>query len=734
MQETSLALSEDLSVAAAGAVGILCVISLSLLGYELARRERFGLSIFITGGLAAIFLALAVLRPNWVLSRGSLMGPRVIVLVDESRRLLLPATQDRTRRQVAVDAVEALKHHFPDARLSVLGFGEGEPKPWLGDRGERARLSTTSDLLQALRSIENTPGERPAALVVVSDGRFQEPSAELSQEELRRATSELGLPIHTVRVVDEAPRDASIRAIRSAGAAVAHQPLRLTIDIGCSPGLECGDIDVLVRELRQDMPPAELARGTARVRDGSASVELTITLDRAGSRVVQVMIEPPDGDSIADNNSRIMTFAVTRDRVRLLHVAGRPTYDVRALRMWLKSDESVDLIAFFILRTEADQTNTRSDSELALIPFPVDELFSQHLPSFDAVVLQDLDAVTYGLRRYLPAIKSYVEAGGGVIMVGGPSSFAGGRYAGTELEDVLPVGLGVPEKAFTVDRFVPRYTEAGRVAAVMRPLTNLLGERLPQMPGANLLGPAREGAIVLWEHPNLLAGQKPMPVLALGERRDGRTIALGVDGTHLLAFSELAAVAAGRAYGALWEGLLGWLMRDPRYEVARIELLGECIANEPTTLRVVPVPKTSGEMTLELSQLGRKGAKRKRELKPQTGSGPIDVTFNNLSPGGYTARARLGKAPPARFDFACERGGEAFSDSRPDPDRLRTISKVTGGRSVAATAVTELPRPSATRVTQERHASPLLPAWAWALCAALMLGVHWILRRTGGLA
>ena len=58
-------------------------------------------------------------------------------------------------------------------------------------------------------------------------------------------------------------------------------------------------------------------------------------------------------------------------------------------------------------------------------------------------------------------------------------------------------------------------------------------------------------------------------------------------------FSEdasFAARAAGRAYGAAGEGLLGWLMRDPRYEAAHIELSGECIAGPPTSLRLTRVP------------------------------------------------------------------------------------------------------------------------------------------------
>src|SRR6185312_4561088 len=131
---------------------------------------------------------------------------------------------------------------------------------------------------------------------------------------------------------------------------------------------------------------------------------------------------------------------VTRERVRVLHVAGRPTNDVRALRQYLKGDASIDLVAFFILRTPTDNVNATQD-ELALIPFPVDELFSEHLPSFDAVILQDFDAQPYGLEKYLPALSRYVRTGGGLIMVGGSNSFVAGGYAGTELGKVLPIDL-----------------------------------------------------------------------------------------------------------------------------------------------------------------------------------------------------------------------------------------------------------------------------------------------------
>src|SRR5690606_15448306 len=134
---------------------------------------------------------------------------------------------------------------------------------------------------------------------------------------------------------------------------------------------------------------------------------------------------------------------------------------------------------------------------------------------------------------------AYVKRGGGLIMVGGPSSFAGGNYAGTPLDAVIPVEQPRNEKPFDSEQFVPVMTEAGRTAPVTRNLRSLLDNELPQMAGANRLGQAKPGSIVLWEHPKMRVGGRPMPVLALGESGDGRSIALGLDSTHRLAFGEL---------------------------------------------------------------------------------------------------------------------------------------------------------------------------------------------------
>ncbi len=737
MMVASLALAEGVPPATLWAVALLALSSLGFLSFELRKREGGGGPwLLLTGALALLFLSAAVLRPARVNTRGVSVGAKVVVLVDDSRRLLLPS-DGKTRRDLALSAARDLSKHFASARVSVLRFGAGEPRPLVVEEAlahaTPADLSDETDLTGALSALAQEPGERPKAIVVVSDGRVTRPTANADDAALRELAAPLGAPIHTVAVTEQAPRDASIRSIRTSGATVAHQPLALTIEIACSGGLRCGDVPVTARELRHGVEPFTLATGVAKVTGDSATVELSITLERAGARLVEVSIEPPEGDTIPENNTRILTFTVTRDRLRLLHVAGRPTYDVRALRMWLKSDESIDLVAFFILRTDEDNTETTDDSELALIPFPVDELFTEHLPSFDAVILQDIDAVTYKLARHLPALADYVRGGGGLIMVGGPSAFAGGGYARSPLESVLPVELKGGEQPFDTADFVPRYTEAGRSAPVLHGVTELFGDELPTFSGSNTLGAARPNSITLWEHPDRRAGKAAMPVLALGEAGDGRSIALGVDGTHALAFSEFADRAAGRGYGALWDGLVGWLMRDPRYEALRLELSGPCIAGLPARLHLVRLPGSTGNVSLQLTKLGPQTQPVVVKTMTDPPAGPLDLELGVLEAGGYSASARVGAAPPTRFDFACERGGPAWSDSRPDPERLTKLSAASGGKAVSRANIGDLPIPDPTPVAAERSSVPLLPAWAWTLAAALALGAHWYARRRQGL-
>jgi hypothetical protein len=91
----------------------------------------------------------------------------------------------------------------------------------------------------------------------------------------------------------------------------------------------------------------------------------------------------------------------------------------------LKSDASVDLVHFTILRPPEKQDGTPIN-ELSLIAFPTRELFVERINDFDLIIFD-----RYQHRDVLPIlyydyIAEYVEKGGALLIAAGP------EYAGEQ--------------------------------------------------------------------------------------------------------------------------------------------------------------------------------------------------------------------------------------------------------------------------------------------------------------
>ena len=117
------------------------------------------------------------------------------------------------------------------------------------------------------------------------------------------------------------------------------------------------------------------------------------------------------------------TINGVRDRLRVLLVSGLPHPGERAWRDVLKSDPSVDLVHFTILRPREKQDGTPI-RELALIAFPYRQLFEQKLDQFDLVILDRYHRRGLLPRAYFRNIANYVRGGGAVLEASGPQ-FAG---------------------------------------------------------------------------------------------------------------------------------------------------------------------------------------------------------------------------------------------------------------------------------------------------------------------
>ena len=156
-------------------------------------------------------------------------------------------------------------------------------------------------------------------------------------------------------------------------------------------------------------------------------------------------------------------------------------------------------------------------------------------------------------------------------------------------------------------------------------------------------------------------------------------------------------------------------------------------------LELRPLPGQRGEATVTITKLGTGDVIRKASLSLGATGDPLEIRAGRLETGGYSVLLEIqtatgGKGPTTRRDFACEKGGDEWADSRPDNARLQAIATEMGGRFVTADEAGSLPLPAATQVATERHVAPILPPWAWTLFAAAALGSHWIARRRTGLS
>ena len=111
MSVRSIALSEDLAPWVMWTTAGLFCVAVVLLLIEARRHQGRQLLLIVSGVMAALFVVAAVFRPVSVDARTTPFGPRIVALVDDSRRLLIP-TGDATRRQLAGAALERLQQHF----------------------------------------------------------------------------------------------------------------------------------------------------------------------------------------------------------------------------------------------------------------------------------------------------------------------------------------------------------------------------------------------------------------------------------------------------------------------------------------------------------------------------------------------------------------------------------------------------------------------------------------------
>jgi uncharacterized membrane protein len=690
--------------------------------------------------LTALGVWLVAVQPRFVSERLEQRPGRLAVLFDASRSL-----RARDAEGTRAEAAAALAARFaagPGAEAAeVYTFGATARPAALAGIG--ARLDPREDdtrLAEVVRQVVE-PGARAGrdggevgAVVLVSDGadRARAPAAE--------TLARLGVKVHTIALGGRrALRDDAIAAVAADATAFLRQTGRVRVTVRSTSG---GPIPVA---LRRD--GAVLREAVVEVPAGAeASVELPLTADALGRSAYTVTIPVAADDDVPENNERAFVVRVVRDKLRVLLVCGRPSADQRFFREFLQRDPSIDLVSFFILRGVSDQANAEND-ELALIPFPTDELFTEHLGSFDIVFFQNFAYGPYRLAGYLPNVADHVLRGGSFAMIGGELSFGGGAYADTPLAAVLPVEVppaGAPESELVdLEPFRPVIAPAlSRHPLVMwqpDPAQSAATLRaLAPLHGVNRVRGLRGEAEVLLEHPTLREPSgRPHPVLVVGTKEKGRTLALLTDDAWRWGMTTGGATGDASAYVRFWDRALRWLARDPTLEPAQLDtdrasygprgrVVVEGILRDA---RYLPLADRAVSLSV------RRGVAETARVAARTDAeGRVRAELASPEePGAYTVAASSEGAsqPLAEAVFVVETGGDELADPRAHPEILEAIAAATGGRHYDAPGdAPPLARFDATRTRSlgvVAHAP--FARWPFVLVVALLFGAEWFVRR-----
>lgn len=549
----------------------LAALSLGLIATGFWRRVR-GTTL---RSLALIALLAALANPLLMREDREPLPTVVPVIVDRSQ------SQDTPERRAMTDAA------LEGVRERLGRFPRMEPRiVEVTDPGSSDAPSTK--LFEALSSaISDVPPARIGAAIFVTDGQIHD---------LPAKAEDLGFtaPLHGLITgrADEFDRRIEVMRAPRFGIVGEDQELSLRVfDDGKGPA--SGTAQVTMR-----MNGAEIARLNA---TPGRETPFGFKVPRGGNNVMEFSVAEVPGEVTSANNKAVHLIEGIRQNLRVLLVSGEPHAGERAWRNLLKSDASVDLVHFTILRPPEKQDGTPIN-ELSLIAFPTRELFVEKINDFDLIIFD-----RYQHRGVLPIlyydyIAQYVEKGGALLIAAGPEHAGQDSIATTPLSAVLPA---VPTGQITGTGFYPRLSQEGRKHPVTRGLDGAAQE--PPAWGRWF----RSIDVDPPQGQTVMLGDDNKPLLVLNRQGEGRVAMLLSDQGWLWA----RGYEGGGPHVALYRRIAHWLMKEPELE------------EEALTARATG-------RTLEVS-------------RQTIGDDPGQVTIRH--PSGQTETLSLGEAGPGLY-------------------------------------------------------------------------------------
>src|ERR1700689_4154347 len=472
-------------------------------------------------------------------------------------------------------------------------------------------------------------------------------------------------PVHALITGSKNERDRRVKLIAAPRFGIVGQTQTITYEVDDQGG---GERTATVT-VRRDGDVIE----TRNVRVGVPQ-RAEIAIPHAGQNLVEIEASSLSGELTAVNNRAVVAIDGVRDKLRVLLVSGEPNAGERTWRNLLKSDASVDLVHFTILRPPEKQDGTPIN-ELSLIAFPTRELFQQKIGEFQLIIFDRYARQGVLPMIYFDNITRYVRDGGAVLVSAGPDYASSTSIWRTPLDSVLPAEpVGVTEKPFYA-----HLSDAGKRHPVTRGLEGSASEP-PHWSRFFRTVETRNAST-----PPVMTGADGEPLLLLSRYGEGRVALLLTD--HIWLWAR--GYEGGGPHLDLLRGTSHWLMKQPDLdeEALRLQVQGHDLVVLRQTMAdsVAPVTVTSPtgatrELTLSESEPGTC-----RWTHPAN-----ELGLWQASDGTLKALINVGPTNP-----------KEFSEVTSTTETLKPLTQATGGdaRRVVDGSSVELPRIVAVRAS-----------------------------------
>src|SRR5713101_7700132 len=636
----------------------------AIAGLLLLGRAR-GAAVRITA-LALILLALA--NPSFTREDREPLSSVAAVVIDKS-----PSQNFGERNRETAKAQEALVDSLKtikglEVRVVEAGQADGETD---GTRLFGALSSTLSDV----------PVDRVAGAFLITDGRVHDIPA-------NAAGLGFQAPVHALITgrKDERDRRIAISAAPRFGIVGQVQTITYRLD---DQGVSSDRAKIVVRRDGEVINERTVQSGQ--------TVNVEIDIKHAGPNIVEIEASPLDNELTLVNNRAVVAIDGVRDKLRVLLVSGEPHSGERTWRNLLKSDASVDLVHFTILRPPEKQDGTPIN-ELSLIAFPTRELFQQKINEFQLIIFDRYARQGVLPIAYFDNIARYVRAGGAVLVSAGPDYASTTSIWRTPLDSVLPAEpVGVTEKPFYA-----HLSDAGKRHPVTRGLDGSASEP-PHWSRFFRTVETRNAT-----SPPVMTGADGKPLLLLSRFGEGRVALLLSD--HIWLWAR--GYEGGGPHLDLLRRMSHWLMKQPDLdeEALRLQIQGKDLVVLRQTMAdsVAPVTVTSPtgatrELTLSASEPGTW-----RSTIPANELGLWQATDGTLK-----ALINVGPTNP-----------KEFSEVTSTTEMLKPLTQATGGdaRRVVDGGNLDMPRVVPVRDASVVKGVGVLPLFAGLIGLLLLLG------------